>query len=322
MLLISAGAVMCWPRSVPAKQGEKPIIGYLDATSAEAAAKFVAAFRDGLAEFGFIGGRDVFIEHRWAEGKFDRLPSLVAALVEEKPAVIVAATLPAAQAAKAGVPSQIPIVFAVSADPVEFGLVRSFNRPGDNITGIAQQLGELGGKRLQLLHELLPTADTIAVIANPTNPHGAPHAKSVQAAAERLGIKVEVLPVSAASELDAAFAAIRQRQIGGLLVSDDPLFRILKTKLIALAADNAVPTIHFGREFTVAGGLISYGPNFVELYKRLGALTGRILQGATPADLPVEQPNIYELVVNQKTAEALNLTVPPLIFARSDETVE
>ena len=319
--MVSLAAATAWPRVLRAAEVGTLLIAYLDGSSPEAAARFVAGFRDGLAETGFAAGRDVVIEHRWAEGKFASLPGLAAELLAKKPAVMVAATLPAAQAAKTAAPN-LPIVFAISADPVEFGLVSSFNRPGGNITGVAQRLGELGGKRLELLHELLPDAKTIAVIANPANPHGEPHAKSIQAAAGKLGLAIEVLPVSAETELDPAFAKIREHRLGGLLVSDDPLFRIVKGQLIALAAASRVPTIHFERQFTDAGGLISYGPNFIQLYKRVGVLTGKVLKGTAPADLPVEEPNTFELVVNRKAAKALGITIPPLIFARADEVIE
>lgn len=296
-------------------------IGYIDSTSAEAAQRFVSSFRAGLSEAGISPDRDVSIEHQWAQGDFDRLPALVSALVAQKPDVIVAATLPAVQAAKAGAP-HLPIVFALSADPVEFGLVASFNKPGGNVTGVTQRLGELGGKRLELLHDLLPTVRTIAVLANPTNPHGGPHTQSVKEAALKLGINIRVLDVTKEDELATAFTTLRREQIGALLVSDDPVFRLFKGKLLALAGSSGIPAIHFGKDFTAAGGLMSYGPNLGEVYKRVGALTAKVLKGERPSDIPVEEPNIFELVVNQKTADTLNLTIQPAIFARSDEIVD
>lgn len=321
LISISFGTAMAGPSFLRAEESGKPLIAYIDSSSPEATEPFVAAFIEGLGQLGFAADRDVVIEHRWAQGDFKKLPGLVAELVAKKPAVIVAATLPAARAAMAAAPS-LPIVFTIGADPVQFGLVPSFNRPGGNVTGVAQRLGELGGKRLELLHQLLPDVKAIAVIANPTNPHGEPHAKSVAAAADKLGLEIEVLPASGESDLEPAFAKIREHRLGGLLVSDDPLFRIMKGQLIALAAESAVPTMHFERQFAAAGGLVSYGPNFVDLYKRVGVLTGKLLKGTAPSDLPVEEPNIFELVINKKTAQALNLAIPPLILARADDVID
>lgn len=316
------GAAAAWPSLTNAQTRSRPTIGYLDATSPAAAARFVAAFREGLKSGGYVEGENVSIEYRWAEGEFSRLPTMAADFVKRNVAVMVTATLPATQAAKAAAKGTIPIVFALSADPVEFHIVSSLSNPDGNITGVTQVLGALGAKRIEIIHQLIPSARTIAILANPTNPHGAPHTASAQGAAAKLGLSSHVLEASTANEMETAMMNLGQRGTDAVLVSDDPLFRISKDKLVGLAAKQRIPTIHFGREFTDAGGLLSYGPKFPTLYYRVGEYTAKVLKGAKTADLPVVQPESFELVINRKTANALGLTIPKELLLRADELIE
>ncbi len=317
-----AGVAAAWPCLTIAQTSSRPTIGYLDATSPAAAARFVAAFRDGLKASGYIEGQNLSIQYRWAEGEFSRLPAMAADLVKQNVTVIVSATLPATLAAKAAAKGGIPIVFALSADPVEFGVVSRLNNPDGNITGVTQVLGALGAKRVEILHEVAPSVRTIAILANPTNPHGEPHTASAKSAAGKLGLQSYVLFASTPAGIDAAMTSVGERGIGAVLVSDDPLFRISKDQLVALAAKQRVPTIYFGREFIEAGGLISYGPHFPTLYYKVGQYTASVLKGAKTAQLPVVQPDRFELVINRKTAKSLRLTIPPVVILRADEVIE
>ena len=297
-----------------------PLIGYLNPTS-EGLGRGLAAFRQGLSEAGFVEGQNVAIEYRWARGEYDRLSSLAADLVARSVTVIFSDSVTSTFAAKAAT-STIPIVFTVGVDPVAFGLVASLNRPGGNLTGVAALLGELWPKRLELLHELVPKAGTIGVLVNPANRNTDSNTRNPQAAALALGLRLEVFSATTDRDIDAAFATIRQRRAGALLIGDDPFFQSRSSQLPVLAADHRIPAIYFARESVASGGLISYGPSFTAMNRIAGEYTARILKGEKPADLPVQQSTTFELVVNMKTATALGLTVPPWLLARADEVIE
>ncbi len=295
------------------------LVGYLDSTNPSAAARFTQAFREGLESGGFVEGRDVLVEYRWAEGRFDRLPELARELIARRPALIVSATLPAVLAAKNAIHGKIPMVFAVSADPVEFGVVSSMNAPEGNVTGVSQVLGPLGAKRVEIMHELLPAARTIGILSNPTNPHGVHHTHSAVDAANRVRLKTVVLEASAPADLEHAVSKVSG--IDGLLIGDDPIFRLAKEQLVAAVTRHNILTMHFGREFVEAGGLISYGPYFPALYQQLGRYTARVLKGAKTSELPVVQPDRFELVINAGTAKALKLSIPEALVLRATEVV-
>jgi putative ABC transport system substrate-binding protein len=318
VITLITGAAVAWPLGVGAQESELPVVGLLGATSE---GRGLPGFRQGLSEAGFVEGRNVALEYRWAQGEYDRLPALAADLVARKVTVIYSSSITATLAAKAAT-STIPIVFDVGVDPVAFGLITSLSRPGGNLTGIALLLGELWPKRLQLLHELVPKAGTIGLLVNPANSNSDPNTRNLEQAAKALGLQLEVLPASTESDIEAAFATIERRRVDALLVGDDAFFNSRSTQLPAMAAAHRVPTIYFVREFAASGGLISYGPSFTAMTRIAGEYTGRILKGAKPADLPVQQPTTFELVVNLKPAEALGLTIPPSILARADEVIE
>jgi len=291
--------------------------------SPEPAAPDVTAFRQGLSENGYVEGQNVSIEYRWAEGSYDRLPALAANLVGRKVDLIVTSGgTPAALAAKSAT-STIPIVFAFVADPVAAGLVASLARPGANVTGFSNISNELAPKRLELLSELVPQARAIALLVNPNNPTVAEALiGDVQEAARAKGLQLSVVKASTESQMDAAFAAFAQLQVGALLVGGDALYSSQREQLVALAAHHSVPAIYDGRQFAALGGLISYGTSLPAVYRQLATYAGKILNGAKPADLPVQQPATFELVVNLKTAKALGLTIPQSILARADEVIE
>jgi putative tryptophan/tyrosine transport system substrate-binding protein len=318
LLLLLVGA-MTAARPLRAQQKAMPVIGFLSAGSPNAS--LVTAFRQGLGESGYVEGQNVAIEYRWAEGRFDRLPAMAADLVSRKVNVI--ATLggtPSALAAKTAT-STIPIVFS-SGDPVEQGLVDSLARPGGNLTGFSIMNTELMPKRVELVSELVPQTKVIALLVNPNNPNTEGIAREVQDAARVKGLQVQILKASTESEIDTAFASLVQQNAGALVVNVDPFFNSRREQLLALASRHAVPAIYGWRELAVAGGLMSYGMNFALNYREVAIYVGKILKGAKPADLPVEQPTRFELVVNLKTAKALGLTVPPSILARADEVIE
>jgi putative ABC transport system substrate-binding protein len=282
----------------------------------------VAAFQQGLKDTGYVEGQDVAVEYRWAEGYSDRLPALAADLVGRKVDVIAAVGgLAAAFAAKSAT-STIPIVFIIGSDPVEIGLVVNFARPGGNLTGVSIMTGELMPKRLELLFELVPDAKVIGLLVNPDNPGAERMTREVQDAARTKGLQLPILKASTASEIDVAFASLVQLHNDAILVGSDPFFASRREQLVALAAGHAIPAMYEWREFAMAGGLISYGTSLTGMYRLAGAYVGRVLAGAKPADLPVEQPTRFELVVNLKTAKTLGLTVPPSILARADEVIE
>ena len=312
-----------WPLAVRAQQAAMPVIGFLCATTAEGYAAPLAAFRRGLAEAGFIEGRNVAIEYRWAEDQNDRLPALAADLVRNQVTVIVAAgSTPAALAAKAAT-STIPMVFYIGVDPIEAGLVTSLARPGSNITGVTTLNAEVVPKRLQLVHELEPTAIVIALLVNPTSPTLAETSmKEAQAAAQTLGLQLHVLYASTERDLDEAFRTSVQLRAGALVISPDVSSNSLSKQFGALTLRYGMPTIYQFRDFAAAGGLLSYGGDVSEFNRQVGVLTGRILKGEKPTDLPVQQSAKMELFINLKTAKALGLTIPQSVLVRADELIE
>ncbi len=316
------GGAAIWPCAARAQQQPAmPVIGFLHQGSSQPSAHLIDAFRLGLRESGYVEGRNVVLEFRWANGEYDQLPALAADLVRRRPSVITAALLPAARAAKAAT-ATIPIVFVTGSDPIESGLVTSFNRPAENVTGVSLFSVMLAAKRVELLHELVPRATVIAVLVNPTNPNAASNMREIEAAAHRTGLQIAFIRISSDRDYDAAFSTISQLRAGTLLVSADGFFASRRVQLVALAARLAVPTIYFQREFVDAGGLISYGTSSPDMYRHAGLYAGKILKGAKPAELPIEQPTKFELVINLKTAKALGLEVPPTLLARADEVIE
>jgi putative tryptophan/tyrosine transport system substrate-binding protein len=318
-VLTLIGSAAAWPLMARAQQ--TPVIAYFSSQSASADAGRVAAMRQSLAEAGFVEGTNLTIEYRWAEGDYDRLAAQAAELVRRRVAVIFAAALPSALAAKAAT-TTIPIVFVMGADPVKLGVVASLNRPGGNVTGVYQVYGELGGKRLELIRELVPKASLIAVLTNPKNPNSEDHLADVRSAAQAMGQRILVFPVSADGDVEPAFASITQQGADALLVADDPFFSTRRAQLVAHANSRALPAIYYSREFATDGGLISYGSSAIANYGRAGAYVGRILKGAAPGELPIEQPTRFELVINLKTGRALGLTVPDKLLAVADEVIE
>jgi ABC-type uncharacterized transport system substrate-binding protein len=318
LMLLLGGAVIA-PRVLHAQQKAVPVIGFLGGASPGPYAPYVAALRQGLRDTGYIEGQNVSIEYRWAEGTYDRLPALAADLVGRQVDIIAAAAIPAARAAK-NATTTIPIVFEVGTDPVEFGLVASLSRPGGNLTGVSSL--DLSPKRIEMISELVPQAKVIALLVNPNNPIAESVIRSAQEAARTKGVQLHILEAGTEREIDAAFAALLETHAGALVLSSDGLFNSRLDQLVTLASRHAVPTIYDWRQFPAAGGLISYGPSRAGVFRELGIYAGKILKGAKPADLPVQQPTTFELVVNLKTAQALGLTVPPSILARADEVIE
>jgi putative tryptophan/tyrosine transport system substrate-binding protein len=321
-MLVLAGA-MTAARALRAQQKAMPVIGFLSLLGAPSAPDSppLAAFRKGLSETGYVEGQNLAIEYRWAEGHYDRLPALAADLVGRKVDVIVTIAVAPSLAAK-NATSTIPIVFAGVSDPVGLGVVASLARPGGNITGFSNMSSQLTSKRLELLSELVPQAKVIALLVNPNNPGTDPLIPDLQEAARAKGVQLHILEASSESQIDAAFTSLAQLQAGALVVVGDPFITRQRDQLVALASRHAVPAIYHLRTFAEAGGLISYGNSGIELFSQAGSYAGRILKGAKPADLAVQQPTTFELVVNLKTAKALGLTVPPSILARADEVIE
>jgi putative tryptophan/tyrosine transport system substrate-binding protein len=313
------GGAAAWVSSARAQEPRR-VIGYLGSGSSDTYPELPAGFVRGLKNTGFIEGNNINIEWRWAEGQYNRLPSLAGELVSRGVAVIVAEAAPAASAAKAATKT-IPIVFATGTDPVKTGLVDGFNRPGGNLTGVFVLVSMLGPKRLELLRELLPSASTIALLVNASNPNVV-DVPETEAAANAIGRHLEVLNASTERDLETAFTTMVERQAGALVVMPDPLFIARSKQLVALAARYAVPTIYPIREFTEIGGLMSYGTDLVDITQQVGIYVGKILKGTKPADLPVQQTVKFELVINLKTAKALGLTIPPTLLVRADEVIE
>ncbi|HEY7118563.1 MAG TPA: ABC transporter substrate-binding protein [Tepidisphaeraceae bacterium] len=316
------GGLTAWPLAARAQQPTMPVVGFLSSLTPGDGPLILAAFHRGLNEAGYLEGRNVAIEYRWAEGHYDRLPAMAADLVR-RPVVMIAAIsgTPSALAAKAAT-ADIPIVFAIGGDPVTPGLVSNLNRPGGNLTGVTFFTAPLSTKRLEMVRELAPKATTVGVLVNPNNPPSVLEGKDVPVAAQTVGLRTSVLNASTAGQIDDAFAAIVGQRIGGLYVSADPLFFNQRAKLATLAARHAVPAIYADREIAEAGGLISYGASRSDAYRQAGVYTGRILKGEKPGDLPVVLPTRFELVINLKTAKALGLEVPPTLLARADEVIE
>jgi len=320
LMLLLGGAAISWPRALRAQQKAMPVIGYLGAGSPGPSAPFVAAFRKGLGESGYVEGQNVAIEYRFAEGRDDQLPALAADLVGRKVDVIVTFGGGAPRAAKAA-SQTIPIVFAIGGDPIAIGLVASLARPGGNVTGVGWLGGELTSKRLELISELVPHARAIALLVNPNNP-GASVVREMQEAARTKGVQLPILYAGTESEIDAAFASLVQGNADALVVPAEPFINSRRQQIVALAARHAVPAIYGIREYVAAGGLISYGASLTAVYRQAGVYAGTILKGAKPADLPVQQPTKFELVINLKTATALGLTVPQSFLMRADEVIQ
>ena len=311
-----------WPLAARAQQPAMPVVGFISALSRRTWARPLSAFLKGLGETGYIDGRSVLIEYRWAEGQFDRLPALAADLVHREVAVIAATGTPAVLAAKATT-ATIPIVFETASDPVQLGLVASLNRPGANVTGVTQLTVGLVPKELEFLHELLPAARVIALLVNPTDPAVAEiETREVQSAARTLGLELHVLNASTESDFDAAFANVTRLRAAGLVIGTDGLFTSHSEQLAALSVRYAVPAVYKGREFAAAGGLLSYGSDIADSYRLAGVYTGRILKGEKPVDLPVQQATKVELFINFKTAKALGITAPLPLSGRADEIFE
>jgi putative tryptophan/tyrosine transport system substrate-binding protein len=319
------GSAAAWPVVARAQQpAPMPVVGFLGTGSPDVFAYIVRAFRQGLSETGFVEGRNVAIEYSWANDQLDRLPALAADLVRRQMNLIVANSTAASLAAKAAT-TTIPVVFQMGGDPVQAGLVASLNRPGGNLTGVTSLAGELGPKRLELLHELIPAATNIAVLLNPNaNPRNpiVGISSDLQAAAGTLGVQLHVLHASAERDFDTAFATLARLQAGALLISPNLLFNTRSEQLATLTVHHAVPAIFQFREFAAAGGLMSYGGSITDNYRLLGTYSGRILMGEKPADLPVVQSTRIELIINLKTAKALGLTIPATLLARADQVIE
>ena len=317
------GVAATWPLAARAQQPVLPVVGFVNVASPKGGyAPFLSAFLKGLSEAGYVDGQNVTIEYRWAEGRADRLPALVADLVQRRVTVIAATSTPAALAAKAAT-TTIPIIFEMASDPVQLGLVASLNRPGGNITGVTNANVGIAPKRLQLLHELAPTANAMAVLVNPANPTLAEtNTKGLQAAARALGLELHVLNASTERDFDEVFAKLIQLRAGGLVIGPDIFFSSHSEQLAALAVRHAVPTIYQNREFAVAGGLLSYGADTADAYRLTGNYVGRVLKGEKPADLPVQQATKVELYINLKTAKTLGLNIPNTLIGRADEVFE
>jgi len=320
-ITLLGGAAVAWPIAARAQQ-PMPVIGFLSSLAPSDQTHVMPAFQQGLDRAGFIEGRNVAIEYRWAEGDYHRLPALAADLVSRKVAVIAAISgTPAALAAKAAT-TTIPIVFAIGGDPIAPGLVSSLSRPGGNITGVSFFNAPVVSKRLELARELAPSGSTIAILINPNNPPSAAEGAAVQAAAASVGQPLLIVTASTQNEIDDAFAAIKQERIGAMLVSPDPLFFSQRVKLVVLMARHALPTIFADPEHARAGGLISYGSSRTDAYRQAGDYVGRIVRGEKPEELPVVLPTKFHLVINLKTAKSLSIDVPSTVLARADEVIE
>ena len=321
-IALLGGAAVAWPLAARAQQRSLPVIGLLDTGFMESTPHFVAAFRKGLNETGFVEGQTVTIEYRWARTENDRLPELAADLVHRHVTVIVTPfSTPAALAAKA-VTTTIPIIFGTGVDPVKMGLVASLNHPGGNVTGVTTMNVELAAKRLGLLHELLPQAVRFAVLVNPSNPIGDVVSADARAAASALGLQIEILTASSNHDIDKAFTSLTQNRIEAVMISPDALFSTRLVQLITLTTRRGVPTIYPWREAAQAGGLMSYGTDLADAYRQVGVYAGQILKGKKPADMPVLRPTKFEFIINLQTSKAFGLDVPPTLLARADEVIE
>jgi putative ABC transport system substrate-binding protein len=320
-IAVLGGTAAAWPLAARAQRATMPVIGFLSSESYALWTRRLLAFHEGLGDTGYVEGRNVAIEYRWADGQNDRLAALAGDLVRRQVSVIAAASTPVGRVAKAAT-TTIPIVFVMNSDPVAAGLVASLNQPGGNLTGIVGLGADLGQKQLEMLHQLVPTATLIAVLINPTSPSAEAISKNVEASARTLGLQVHVVYASTEPEFDTVFATLAQLRAGALAVGADPFFTSRSGQLAALALRYSLPMVCQFREFVGAGGFISYGPNLTEVYRSLGVQTGRILKGTKPVDLPVEQITKIELIINMKTAKALGITVPLPLLGRADEVIE
>jgi putative tryptophan/tyrosine transport system substrate-binding protein len=316
------GAAALWPLVVSAQQATVPVLGFLNAGEPTERAPLATAVHQGLKEAGFVEGQNLVIEYRWAEGRYERLPALAEDLVRHGVAVIVATGGPGPAVAAKAVTSTIPIVFTGGGDPVRHALVASLSRPGGNATGIVNISSELESKRLQLLHEMVPAASAIGVLSNPNFLDTETQLREVERAARTLGLQVHIQKASTESDFDVAFAKFVEQRIDALFIGNDPMFLTRREQLVALAARHAFPASYFFREFVAVGGLMSYGPNILEVYHKAGIYAGLILRGAKPADLPVQQPTKFDLSINLKTTKSLGLSVPDKLLAIADEVIE
>jgi putative tryptophan/tyrosine transport system substrate-binding protein len=320
--VVTLGSAVAWPMVARAQQPTTPVIGFLAGGTVSAYASYVDGFRLGLVSAGQVEGRDVTIEIHWLEGHYDRAPAVAEELVRRQMAVIVATGSTAVVLAAKAATTTIPIVFAVGGDPVKFGLVASFNRPGGNVTGVSFLANLLTTKQFELLREIVPKAAAVGFLVNPANPNAEPDTREVRSAAAALARKLLVIAARDEGEIDTAFAMLVKQGAGAVLISPDALFGGRRDQIVALSARHALPTIYSVREYAMAGGLMSYGPNLADAYRQAGVYVGRILKGAKPADLPVVQPTKFELVINLKTAKALGLTVPLIMQMTADEVIE
>jgi putative ABC transport system substrate-binding protein len=320
-ITLLGGMFVMWPLGVSAQQPAMPVVGFLNSASANAFERLVQAFRDGLSEAGYVEGRNVAIEYRWAEGQIDRLPALAADLAQRQVAVIVTGGGDVSALAAKAATSSIPIVSTIGGDPVKEGLVASFNRPGGNLTG-ATLFANLAAKRLELLHELIPKAVIIMALFDPSDPVVPLERESLQAASKALGLQLRFANAGTASELEAVFETVDRDRPDGLFVGSNPFFILQRDRIVGLTARHAIPTIYWERQFPAAGGLISYGTRLTDTYRQVGIYAGKILKGERPADLPVVQATKFELVINLKTAKTLGLDVPPTLLAITDEVID
>jgi putative ABC transport system substrate-binding protein len=319
-LTLIGGGVVARPISMRAQNSQMPTVGYLSSKDERAEAGIIAGIRKGLAGQDLFEGKNVAFDYRFSAGDYSRLPDLAADLISTKVAVIATSGLPATLVAKAAT-SAIPVVFRLAIDPTRFGLAQSFDRPGGNLTGVTMLFDPLTPKKLQLLHELVPDA-AIGLMVNPNNQNAASHRDHAERAAKSLGLRLAVLTAGTPDEIDPAFATAQQRGIRAVLVGDDPMFDVESRRLVAAAASHKLPTMYYVGDFVAVGGLISYGPNFAEMAVQVGTYIGRILKGAKPAELPIQQPTKFELVANIKTAKELGLVLPPTLLANADQVIE
>jgi putative ABC transport system substrate-binding protein len=316
------GSAVAWPLAARAQQPAMPVVGFLNGASADGYAIPARAFRQGLKDTGYVEGQNVAIEYRWAEGRYDRLPAMAADLVRRQVAVIAANSAAMLPAKAATATAGIPVVFTTSLDPVQLGVVASLNRPGGNVTGVTSLNVEVGPKRLELLHELVPTATIVALLVNPANPNAGTLARDLEAVARGLGLQLHVVRASAEHDFDTVFATLRELRAGALLIGTDAFFSSRGEQLAALSVRHGLPAVYQTREFAVAGGLVSYGTQLTESFRMVGVYTGRILKGDKPAELPVQQATKVDLYINMKTARALGVTIPLPLSGRADEIFE